>query len=39
MQQYDIASKVLIDRCRDDIIRYLLDSTWNSFIAARKADR
>jgi hypothetical protein len=25
MQQYDIASKVLIDRCRDDIIRYLLD--------------
>ncbi|MFP4030021.1 MAG: hypothetical protein ACLFTV_00485 [Desulfococcaceae bacterium] len=23
--QYDIASKVLIDRCRDDIIRYLLD--------------
>ena len=24
MQQYDIASKVLIDRCRDDIIRYLL---------------
>ena len=22
--QYDIASKVLIDRCRDDIIRYLL---------------
>jgi hypothetical protein len=25
MQQYDIASKVLIDTCRDDIIRYLLD--------------
>ncbi len=25
MQQYDIAAKVLIDACRDDIIRYLLD--------------
>jgi len=25
MQQYDIAAKVLIDSCRDDIIRYLLD--------------
>lgn len=25
MQQYDIAAKVLIDACRDDIIRYLMD--------------
>ncbi len=25
MQQYDIAAKVLIDTCRDEIIRYLMD--------------
>jgi len=25
MQQYDIAAKALIDACRDDIIRYLMD--------------
>jgi hypothetical protein len=25
MQQYDIATKVLIDSCRDDIIRFLMD--------------